>query len=641
MLRCYVGPEAEDAQIGDLRFLSVDEFQNAIADLVGAFAPVENNEHLNSISDSYSPLLQKTAVVQPYFGSCAVYLPPSLTLDLAKICASSGYIHSCGINVRVRNVYKETRLHFIEALKRHLAKYRGDNQKIIFEVYSQRDFRARSLIEQEEIKNGLEDVQIPLEKFYLDDAPLTEFLVTLREAFSAELVVPEPGHYQIRDSNLRRRTDIDRKRTLWLIVDHDVLPGSKQPGDRHYFICYEQRFRNRSGFSIFDENKPGWLDHTTMPHSLVTAMINVTRSWWLKVSPRRICDPFAGSGTTWLEDLRLVNAEVSCSDLHPISPTVAQDNLAFFRSQPEDLANLINDLEELKDVSHLGRLAKSQGHLESECSTHYVDALRFYRKHGGVVEENREVWSEAGAEFSNLPVRARLLYYILLRVAKRHTTALDYGSTDAATAFIEESQTLVDQIKDLIGVKKAVLGGRRDRADGVVEFPDTYSLGTGIRIDATSLERSVFRQGDVVNVLNASPDAFDLIITDPPYGFNTHEPSLAELYSRAIPAMIRSLRDGGQLIFAVPEWSHIGRHLPTFVHKDFIAHQVLVSAEAIGREVIRTAAASPKASVDLRAPYYWQSGKALRRAILHFRFRRLPAYERLSKSALTVKAVAG
>src|SRR5208337_4492925 len=36
LLRCYVGPESKNAQIGDLRFLSVDEFQNAIADIVGA-----------------------------------------------------------------------------------------------------------------------------------------------------------------------------------------------------------------------------------------------------------------------------------------------------------------------------------------------------------------------------------------------------------------------------------------------------------------------------------------------------------------------------------------------------------------------------------------------------------------------------
>src|SRR5205807_5703993 len=117
----------------------------------------------------------------------------------------------------------------------------------------------------------------------------------------------------------------------------------------------------------------------------------------------------------------------------------------------------------------------------------------------------------------------------------------------------------------------------------------------------------------------------DAIVTDPPYGFNTDDDlqSLAELYVTAIGKMILALKQDGHLVLCLPDRSHTGRRSPFFTHKELITQQVLSLAERAvpKREVIIPAYAVPKQKDLFRPPYYWESERALRRAILHFRVR--------------------
>jgi tRNA G10 N-methylase Trm11 len=117
----------------------------------------------------------------------------------------------------------------------------------------------------------------------------------------------------------------------------------------------------------------------------------------------------------------------------------------------------------------------------------------------------------------------------------------------------------------------------------------------------------------------------DVVITDPPYGFNTDDnpEELARLYSAVIERMISALKDEGQLVLCLLDRSHTGRRSPFFTHKELITQQVLSIAEQATpkREVIIPAYAVPQQRQIFRAPYYWESERALRRAILHFRIR--------------------
>lgn len=130
---------------------------------------------------------------------------------------------------------------------------------------------------------------------------------------------------------------------------------------------------------------------------------------------------------------------------------------------------------------------------------------------------------------------------------------------------------------------------------------------------------------DALRLLRERRGVCDLIITDPPYGLNTEIPpdALAELYEKVIDAMILALSAQGQLVLALPDWSHIGRQVPFFTTRKFITQQILAAAQRRGREVIQTAYAFPSPIGAFRPPYYWESDRALRRAIIHFRFKQL------------------
>ncbi len=120
------------------------------------------------------------------------------------------------------------------------------------------------------------------------------------------------------------------------------------------------------------------------------------------------------------------------------------------------------------------------------------------------------------------------------------------------------------------------------------------------------------------------PNSVDVIVTDPPYGFNTNEDptELAKLYAEMIPTLVNALQEEGQLVLALPDWSHTGRQILAFTYKNFVTHQVLLAADRRGWEVIRSAAPATRERDLFRAPFYWESDRALRRAILHFRFRK-------------------
>jgi tRNA G10 N-methylase Trm11 len=158
-------------------------------------------------------------------------------------------------------------------------------------------------------------------------------------------------------------------------------------------------------------------------------------------------------------------------------------------------------------------------------------------------------------------------------------------------------------------------------------FRADYSLGCSV--DPAFLRK--ISRGNVISesisirdCRELQEDRFDVIVADPPYGFNTEdeEASLAPLYRDFISRAMFALRNNGQLIVCLPDRSHTGRRLPVATRKDVVIHQVLVAADKAGKEVIRVATTLPDHGRLFTPPLYWESEKALRRAILQFRIRR-------------------
>ncbi len=108
LIRAHNKSKETDEPVHELQFLSVSRFYEAVAEIVNSF-PRKDDEprsRYELISRMYYSLLSRHVVVDTFYGSCAVYIPPNLEIDLPLICAHSGYIHSCGINVFTRKIDK-------------------------------------------------------------------------------------------------------------------------------------------------------------------------------------------------------------------------------------------------------------------------------------------------------------------------------------------------------------------------------------------------------------------------------------------------------------------------------------------------------------------------------------------------------
>src|SRR5581483_7858763 len=116
-----------------------------------------------------------------------------------------------------------------------------------------------------------------------------------------------------------------------------------------FYHCYEQEFKNSSPFHPFDENKPAWRAHTTLPHTLTAAMINIALPY-RGSSTVNLCDPFVGSGTTVIEAAKYPYIAPTGSDNDPLVPQLAFDNAEFFGLDAAELRGLLGDLGRAIDL---------------------------------------------------------------------------------------------------------------------------------------------------------------------------------------------------------------------------------------------------------------------------------------------------
>ena len=329
---------ADQDNVEHVQFFSIEDFNNVLARLVEGFElGASRSFDFEFIAREYSHLLANALVVDVLFGSCVVFVPPYLDLDLKTICFLSGYIHSCGPSIYIRNVYKATPEEFFLYLGQHLKTLKPE-KKLFFRPYVHEDFTEFDRDQKDELRSGLDDVKLYAQKYYVGTKPISSLIEDMRKEFADQLQLPAPGGNFTIDDLSKETPGIDPTRTLFLIMDHSLGDIRNRPGDRHFLICYEQLLLNENPFHIFDENKPAWFDHTTMPHTLMGAMLNITRPYWPKNRKVRVADFFLGSGTAWLETLKYPNISFNGLDIEPISALLAEDNLCFFqKTMPQHL----------------------------------------------------------------------------------------------------------------------------------------------------------------------------------------------------------------------------------------------------------------------------------------------------------------
>ncbi len=630
------GEGAKRVDIHQLQFLSYDDFVPLIDGLLGDFnglVPGETltEDQLLAAVDHLLPVLRRTVLLERFYGSCIAFLPKFMRFNLEQLCGESGYVHSCGRVLYVRNIEKTSRLEVRTALDRYFDRVKFSSARdrpVRFHVYTHDDSTPRDRHHAEELRHGLDSVKIHLDKFHIGNEPLTTLLPELEEEFRDRIVVVgPPGHDASADVT-------DQSHSLWMIVDRS--PAAAQPGfgpGSRFLICYDQWWRNRNPLHALDENKPAWVGPVTIPHALLGAMINITRPWRRPPSyTMRLADPFGGSGSTLLETLKFDESHVQCdtADLDGICELLASDNAAILAASVEDLdawIGLVRQVAEAPTAEHditdteKVRMQASVAELQATITVGRQLSKRADAGSDGLIP------MEVVEQLRRSSPRERLVFYLFLKAQSRHLTDIARGKEPPTRAVSAEATRLAKEMESLRDLRRLM-----DEAPVPVEdagaptplrrFYDEWSLATTFAVDASRTETRM-RQGDVRGLPERM---YDVVVADPPYGYNTDlgATGLAALYRDAFTAMLRALKSEGQLVLALPDKSLSGRTTPTFTHKEFCIRLLLALAEEQGRQVYSIADAFPSTRRAQIAPYYWESERALRRAILHLRVRDRP-----------------
>jgi hypothetical protein len=626
LVRLHTRNAANAVPGNELQFQSPEQFTATLENIVKCFQGVGSKPSViaATIVDLYANLLERTVVVRPLYGSAAVYLPPGMSLNdenLARMCAYSGYIHSCGPLVFLRRVDKATVSDFETALTQHIGRTADPKKKLYFAVYSHEDHDEYDRQFAADLRHGLDDVKIYLQKFYLESQPLVAVLGKIREAHDTHIALAPASDPETGRKEFKETPNAVTDRTLWLLADHSVSADVRTRGAHRYFVCYDQRFKNDTPLHFFDEDKPAWTAPITIPHTMLGAMLNITRTEWPEGNVV-IGDPFVGTGTTVLETLKFEGTTVNVRDCDLATEQLIKDNHEFFRKDEPQLKKLLDQLGQLKMTGQSP--LKNADDSVAEASAWANKFIKRYVKNitrpsaSHLVVKEISFSKAAAKELASVDEFSRFVLYMFARTVVRNFTAFMRAPLEWSEALDKEVERFRFLLKNLILY----------RANKAITAPDRIRTFEGLYSTSCAVEPRLSGPADRIEVADAlihplEPNSCDVIITDPPYGINTDMSAkdLAELYARAIPDLIRALKPVGQLMFCLPERSYIGRNSPFFTHKEMVIQQILEAARELDREVWIPAQSAPVPTSLYRPPFYWESERALARSIIHFHIR--------------------
>ena len=638
-----------------IQFLCVSDFNETIENLLSSFSEnfselQEDEDLLKCIEDSYLSLFKHIIVVDAFWNSCVIFLPYNMALNIETVCAQSGYVHSCGNNIYTRRISKAEKNIFYDIIDSYITKNKIKNNTL-FVPYSHEDFTPFDRDEgQSFLKNGLDEIKFYAEKFYMGEFSFTDVIHEMESRFKEKLEIPKAGDYHL---CIKGKS----KSSIFLIVDRRPLnEQSNYPSREVFYICYEQKYINENPYHLFDENKPGWIDHVTIPHTLMGSMLNIAMPIAKKYREKdtdkiNILDPFVGSGTTYLESLKYFDINFSGSDLTPLATIVAKDNLLFFRLKYDDLNKIYLRVchwqSALIGENTSAFSEKEREYINTKINTINVEmsksATRHFKRgsdsiYTNVIKEFEIIMNNFDENHQDVDsiikecldglkeFDAHLCFYLCLKAYKRNIKGFNRKSVDLYCALFRELEKFGTEITNLIKLRKRIdkIDNDEIKQNGQnVSYLANFSNGCSVdidKLDVDNVEKTIKSNRDVIEELNESTEnKYDIIITDPPYGFNTHEETkeFARLYADMLPKMLNKLKPHGQLLICLPEASNTGRMIHYFTQKRIIMHQLLTYASK-NRSIILPLNIISTPKWLYKAPYFWESEKVLRRSILHF-----------------------
>jgi hypothetical protein len=300
-------------------------------------------EHFRAI---YADLFKNSIIIEPYFTSVLIHIPNVLKCDMISVVAMSGYAHSAGLPLYIRNAEKAEQHVITKRLDEFLANLE-EGKKIFFTAYAEELFSDdEKVMSPASVRNGLDGIRLHLRKHYIEGTPLLDYVAFIQNRFQNKIFVPQ-GIKNYKTEKIESKTVDDC--TIWMITDGgiaDSQAGIYEINTRDkYLILYAQYFRNANPLHTFKERKLGWCAPITIPHTLSGALINLAGLDQHQNEQFVFIDPFCGTGTTILDAaIRYPDACILGFDRNPLFPRLVQDNAHFFSYTPSEISNLETDL---------------------------------------------------------------------------------------------------------------------------------------------------------------------------------------------------------------------------------------------------------------------------------------------------------
>jgi len=572
---------------------------------------LKTKEIVSSIITAHSDMFMRAVVIDHYFTSTVAHIPPSLNLDIDRVVAESGYIHSAGTLLYIRRMDKAWSDDITERLDEYLKKFTNpetgefDSKPINFVPYAKEFFdEYEPTISSASTRNGLDGVKLSLAKQHVGSFGMSDFLSWLGERYSDKLIFPV-GKKDYKTE--RQEQDVNNDETLWILSDYGRDNGGStrkfQRGDDRYLVIYSQRIRNHSQLITFKERKPAWYAPVTVPSTLSAALINISRTGRSESNPPKILDPFCGTGTFLIDAaLRYKNAKVVGIDRNPFVHTVVSDNLAFFAGQdnfPVTYEKLLKSLGlsglDIKDYS------TDKLNLKSLMATEFF--TNFFKVKSRNVTNIADVTKDIIANdfndvffkeyFASLNEDERLSFYILWRALGFNQYALSKSEDGLQLAIISELKKLKLEYlsySELLKMRNLGVASNFKYGQGtyskasfanpnyINDLYDKLTICTEPQEVSKFLSTgdsgiAILQCEDSIEAIGEIEDDFDIIITDPPYGVNTAEGGserLFDLFDRMTKTLATKLAPNGELILTLPEFTRNGQQIPFYQTKNFI-----------------------------------------------------------------------
>ena len=299
----------------------------------------------------------RTIIVDSYYTSVVVHIPPSIRVDTRSVTVQSGYVHSSGAALYFRNIEKAEQRAIIEILSEYFALH--PNKKFFITPYAAEFFSPFEHESSASIRNGLDGVRIQLGKHYIEQEQLLNFLMRLEALFPQSLCTPGGATDYSYERRISLRDGATSDCTIWFVTDYgitiDDIHRAVHRSREIYIVIYAQYYFNNNQLTIYKERKPAWFQSTTLPHTLSAAMINIARHYSdLKrsVAIQLILDPFCGTGTTLFDAyVRFPGAAVVGLDSNPLVPLLVRHNASFF-ANAEEVPPLLSTIKSIEARIH-------------------------------------------------------------------------------------------------------------------------------------------------------------------------------------------------------------------------------------------------------------------------------------------------